>query len=48
MINKISKITIYVNDQEKAKEFWINKMNFVIKLEQPMGPNMKWLEAFSS
>lgn len=44
MINKIGKITIYVNDQEKAKEFWTKKMNFVIKLEQPMGPNMKWLE----
>lgn len=44
MINKIGKITIYVNEQEKAKEFWTKKMNFVIKLEQQMGPNMKWLE----
>lgn len=44
MINKIGKITIYVNNQEEAKEFWIKKMNFVIKLEQPMGPNMTWLE----
>ena len=44
MINKIGKITIYVNNQEEAKEFWTNKMNFVVKLEQPMGPNMKWLE----
>ena len=44
MINKIGKITIYVNNQEEAKEFWSKKMNFVVKLEQPMGPNMKWLE----
>ncbi|WP_419725609.1 VOC family protein [Terrisporobacter petrolearius] len=44
MINKIGKITIYVNNQEEAKEFWTKKMNFVIKLEQPMGPNMTWLE----
>jgi len=44
MINKIGKITIYVSNQEKAKEFWTKKMNFVIKLEQPMGPNMTWLE----
>ena len=44
MINKIGKITIYVNNQEEAKEFWTKKMNFVVKLEQPMGPNMKWLE----
>lgn len=44
MINKIGKITIYVNNQEEAKEFWTQKMNFVVKLEQPMGPNIKWLE----
>lgn len=44
MINRIGKITIYVNNQEEAKEFWTKKMNFVIKLEQPMGPNMTWLE----
>lgn len=44
MINKIGKITIYVENQEEAKEFWTKKMNFVVKFEQPMGPNMKWLE----
>lgn len=44
MINRIGKITIYVDSQEEAKEFWTKKMNFVVKLEQPMGPNMKWLE----
>lgn len=44
MINKIGKITIYVNDQEQAKKFWTEKLNFVVKLEQTMGPNMKWLE----
>lgn len=44
MINKISKITIYVNNQEEAKQFWTEKLNFVVKLEQTMGPNMKWLE----
>lgn len=44
MINRIGKITIYVDNQEEAKEFWTKKMNFVVKLEQPMGPNMKWLE----
>lgn len=44
MINKIGKITIYVNNQDEAKEFWTKKINFVFKLEQPMGPNMNWLE----
>lgn len=48
MINNISKITIYVEDQEAAKEFWVNKLKFVIKFEQQMGPNMKWIEVAPS
>nr|WP_315024825.1 VOC family protein [uncultured Aminipila sp.] len=44
MINKISKITLYVNNQEEAKLFWTEKINFVVKLEQSMGSEMKWLE----
>lgn len=44
IINKIGKISVYVEDQEQAKEFWLNKLGFVLKLEQPMGPNAKWIE----
>jgi lactoylglutathione lyase len=44
VINKIGKITLYVNNQEEAKEFWVKKLNFVVKFEQAMGPNMKWIE----
>ncbi len=44
MINKIGKITLYVNNQDEAKKFWTEKLKFVVKSEQPMGPNMKWLE----
>lgn len=44
MINKIAKITLYVNNQEDAKKFWTEKLNFAVKSEQPMGPNMKWIE----
>ncbi|SFF05468.1 hypothetical protein SAMN05192532_1147 [Alteribacillus iranensis] len=33
MINKVGKVTVYVQDQEKAKEFWLNKLGFVLKLE---------------
>lgn len=43
MIQKIGKITIYVTDQEQAKDFWVNQVGFVVKFEQSMGP-MKWLE----
>jgi len=48
MINKIGKITLYVNSQEEAKSFWTEKMGFVVKFEQQMGPNMKWLEVAPS
>jgi lactoylglutathione lyase len=44
MINKIGKITLYVNNQEEAKKFWTEKLKFIVKFEQPMGPTMKWLE----
>lgn len=44
MINKIGKITVYVNNQEEAKKFWTEKLNFVVKFEQAMGPTMKWVE----
>lgn len=44
MINKIGKVTVYVNHQEQAKDFWLNKLGFVLKMEQPMGPNFTWIE----
>ncbi|MGJ7923053.1 VOC family protein [Neobacillus sp. LXY-4] len=44
MINKVGKITLYVQDQAQAKDFWLNKMGFVLKFEQQMGPNMSWIE----
>lgn len=43
MIVALSKITIYVDNQEEAKKFWIEKMGFKIMLEQPMGGST-WLE----
>jgi lactoylglutathione lyase len=44
MINKIGKITLYVNNQKEAKNFWVEKLGFVVKFEQSIGPNVKWLE----
>ena len=48
MINKIGKITLYVNNQEDAKLFWTEKLNFVVTYEKEMGPNMKWVEVAPS
>ena len=35
---------MYVNNQQEAKEFWTEKLNFIVKFEAIMGPDMKWLE----
>jgi len=48
MINNIGKITLYFENQEEAKNFWVNKLNFVVKFEQEMGPGMKWIEVAPS
>ena len=48
MINNIGKITLYFENQDEAKDFWVKKLNFVVKLEQEMGPGMKWIEVAPS
>lgn len=44
MIANISKITLYVNNQEQAERFWIDKMGFDLKLKVPMGKEHQWIE----
>ena len=43
VVNYIAKVTIYVNNQEEAKQFWTEKMGLICH-EQPMGPHFKWME----
>lgn len=40
----LSKVTLYVNNQEEAKAFWLEKMGFKVVLENEMGPGFTWLE----
>jgi lactoylglutathione lyase len=44
MITNIATVAVYVDDQQKAKDFWTNKVGFEVKAEFPMGPNAHWLE----
>lgn len=48
MINKVGKITVYVKDQDQAKDFWLNRLGFVLKMEQPIGPGASWIEVSPS
>ena len=44
MISKIEKVTLFVNSQEEAKKFWIEKLGFILTEEQMMGPDIVWIE----
>ena len=44
MILKIEKLTIYVDSQDDALKFWTEKMGFNCLIDQPMGPDARWIE----
>lgn len=44
MIKQIATVAIYVEDQQKAKTFWSEKVGFEVVANHPMGPNSFWLE----
>lgn len=43
MIDHVCNIFTFVEDQEKAKKFWTEKVGFEVKCSQPMGKYL-WLE----
>jgi catechol 2,3-dioxygenase-like lactoylglutathione lyase family enzyme len=43
MIARMSHVSIYVLDQENARDFYINKLGFQVRTDAPMGPKMRWL-----
>lgn len=44
MIRRIATVAVYVEDQQKAKQFWTEKVGLDVVTEHPMGPNVFWLE----
>ena len=44
MIKQISTVAVYVEDQQRAKQFWTEQVGFAVTAEFPMGPNTFWLE----
>ncbi|KGR77256.1 VOC family protein [Ureibacillus manganicus] len=44
MIKQIATVAVYVEDQQKAKTFWTEKVGFEVVAEHPMGSNATWLE----
>ena len=43
MINKLAISSIYVLDQMKALDFYVNKLGFVEKMNIPMGEGVFWI-----
>lgn len=44
MIKQVATVAVYVEDQQQAKAFWVEKVGFEVLAEFPMGPNAVWLE----
>jgi predicted enzyme related to lactoylglutathione lyase len=42
MIQRLSHTTLYVTDQDIAKDFYVNKLGFDLKTDQNLGP-LRWL-----
>ncbi len=44
MLTSIGTITVQVTDQDKALDYYVNKLGFEKRNDQPMGPGQRWLE----
>jgi lactoylglutathione lyase len=44
MITKIATAAVYVEDQQKAVQFWTQQVGFEVHREHPMGPHASWIE----
>ena len=44
MITKASTVRIYVSDQVRALDFYVNKLGFEKLRDDPMRPEARWIE----
>src|SRR5919199_3514437 len=44
MITKASTVGIYVSDQDRALDFYVNKLGFEKLIDEPMGSGARWIE----
>lgn len=43
MITKMSHVTLFVTNQDAAKDFYVNKLGFAVHTDQTMGNGFRWL-----
>ncbi|HZT05849.1 MAG TPA: VOC family protein [Chloroflexota bacterium] len=43
MISHLFSTPIYVSDQDSAVDFYVNKLGFELRADEPMGPSARWI-----
>jgi catechol 2,3-dioxygenase-like lactoylglutathione lyase family enzyme len=43
MIQRLSHITLYVLDQDSARDFYVNKLGFEVRMDGKMDNGFRWL-----
>jgi catechol 2,3-dioxygenase-like lactoylglutathione lyase family enzyme len=43
MITKLTHMCVYVLNQERAYDFYVNKLGFIVHTDAPMGEGARWL-----
>jgi lactoylglutathione lyase len=44
MIQSLGQVMLYVNDQDKSREFWTEKLGFNVTAEEDNGEGFRWIE----
>ena len=44
MITRVNIVGAYVSDQQRALEFYTQKLGMELRNDQPMGPDQRWIE----
>ena len=43
MVQKLSHVTLFVNNQDQAKDFYVNKLGFEVRTDDTMDNGFRWL-----
>jgi len=44
MITRARAVNVYVSDQQRALDFYVEKLGFELRADQPNGPDARWIE----
>src|SRR3954471_11230818 len=43
-VNKVATVIVPVTDQERAVDFYVNKLGFTMRVDVPFGGGYRWIE----